>query len=264
MPERFEIDGFTAKLHALIAALPEKEALATLLPARLKALKSEIEAAISLLQTFSRQLDPVSHPPFVFDPTDPRLIGELIARTLMLQPVQPLSSVGKFYGSGVYAIYYRGDFPAYVPISGTGNPIYVGKADPATMNAQTVQQQGNGLSTRLVEHKNSIGAVTNIRLADFDCRYLVVKSAWQETAEDYLIAMFHPIWNNEMRICYGFGKHGDAAKTRANRRSPWDTLHPGRKWATTAHNVPNDKSVNQILSEIAEHFVKFPPIRQPK
>ena len=67
-----------------------------------------------------------------------------------------------------------------------------------------------------------------------------------------------------MRICYGFGKHGDAAKTRANRRSPWDTLHPGRKWATTAHNVPNDKSVNQILSEIAEHFVKFPPIRQPK
>ena len=172
MPERFEIDGFTAKLHALIAALPEKEALATLLPARLKALKSEIEAAISLLQTFSRQLDPVSHPPFVFDPTDPRLIGELIARTLMLQPAQPLSSVGKFYGSGVYAIYYRGDFPAYVPISGTGNPIYVGKADPATMNAQTVQQQGNGLSTRLVEHKNSIGAVTNIRLADFDCRVL--------------------------------------------------------------------------------------------
>jgi hypothetical protein len=132
------------------------------------------------------------------------------------------------------------------------------------MNAQTVQQQGDGLSARLSEHKKSIGAVTNIRLADFDCRFLVVKSAWQETAEDYLISMFSPIWNNEMRICYGFGKHGDAAKTRANRRSPWDTLHPGRKWATTSDNVPNVKSVNQIMAEIAEHFVKFPPVRQPK
>jgi hypothetical protein len=93
---------------------------------------------------------------------------------------------------------------------------------------------------------------------------LVVKSAWQETAEDYLIAMFKPIWNNEMGVCYGFGKHGDAAKTRANRRSPWDTLHPGRKWATTSDNVPNEKSVTQILAEIAGHFAKFPPVHQPK
>jgi hypothetical protein len=264
VPEHFDIDAFSEKLRALIRGLPEKESLASLRPARLSALKSEIEAAITRLHDFSRALDPVGHPQFVFDPMDPRVIGELIGRTLLLQPAQPLSTVGRFYGSGVYAIYYRGGFPAYQPISGAENPLYVGKADPAIPNAQTVQQQGNGLSTRLLDHKRSVAAVTNLKLEDFDCRYLVVKSAWQETAEDYLIALFKPIWNNELRICYGFGKHGDAAKTRANRRSPWDTLHPGRKWAMTSDNLPNEKSVEQILSEISAHFAKNPPVRSAK
>jgi hypothetical protein len=262
MPEQFNVDTFTENLHAFIAELPEKEALAKLRPTRLNALKSEIEAAIIRLQMFSRELDPVSQPQFIFDPAHPQVIGELIGRTLLLQPTKKLKDISKFYGSGVYAIYYRGDFPAYAPISRTDNPIYVGKADPASLNAQTVEQQGSGLSTRLLDHKRRIAAATNISLDDFDCRFVVVKSAWQETAEDYLIALFKPIWNNEMRICYGFGKHGDAAKTRANRRSPWDTLHPGRKWAATHDNVPNEKSVEKIIAEIAEHFVKYPPIRQ--
>jgi len=264
MPEPSEINAFSEKLRALLAALPEKEKLASLRPARLNALRAEISGALIRLESFSRELDPVGHPQFVFDPTDPYVIGELIGRTLLLQPARPLSTIGKFYGSGVYAIYYRGGFPAYHPISGTENPLYVGKADPATPNAQTIQQQGNGLSTRLLDHKRSIAAVGNIKLEHFDCRYLVVKSAWQETAEDYLIDLFKPIWNNEMRICYGFGKHGDAAKTRANRRSPWDTLHPGRKWALSSDNVPNEKSVAQIVSEIAEHFSNYPPVQQAK
>jgi hypothetical protein len=262
MPEKFDVDGFKAKLHALIAELPERNVLANLRPGRLKVLKSEIEAAIIRLQTFSRELDPVTQPKFIFDPSNPQIIGELIARTLLLQPTQSLGSIGKFYGSGVYAIYYSGDFPAYQPISGSDNPIYVGKADPASLHAETIERQGAGLSIRLLDHKRSISAATNLKLQHFDCRYLVVKSAWQETAEDYLIALFKPIWNNEMRICYGFGKHGDAAKTRANRRSPWDTLHPGRKWAMTSENVPNVKSVGQILKEISDHFAKNPPIRQ--
>lgn len=60
------------------------------------------------------------------------MIGKLIADTLVVQPRHKLSEVGKFYGSGVYAIYYTGSFPAYDLITGTDKPIYVGKADPAT------------------------------------------------------------------------------------------------------------------------------------
>jgi hypothetical protein len=264
MPEKIDIDAFRAKLHALIADLPEKAMLSSLRPGRLRALKSAMEAAIIRLQMFSKELDPVSQPQYVFDPSNPQVIGELIARTLLLQTPQSLKNIGKFYGSGVYAIYYRGSFPAYAPISGSDTLIYVGKADPATLRAETFEQQGYRLSTRLTEHLKSITAAENLKPDDFDCRYVVVKSAWQETAEDNLIALFKPIWNNETKICYGFGKHGDAAKTRANRRSPWDTLHPGRKWAMTRDNVPNEKSVRQILSEIAEHFSKNPPIRPAK
>jgi hypothetical protein len=262
MAERFDVEAFKEKLHSLIAGLPEKETLSSLGAAKLRALQSSIEAAVIRLQTFSRELDPVSRPQFVFDPSNPQVIGELIARTLLLQAPQCLAGISKFYGSGVYAIYYHGNFGAYKPISGSDNPIYVGKADPATPRAETVQEQGRGLSTRLSDHRKSIAAASNLMLDDFDCRYLVVKSAWQETAEDNLIALFRPIWNNEIGICYGFGKHGDAAKTRANRRSPWDTLHPGRKWASTSDNVPNEKSVEEIEAAIAEHFNKYPPIRQ--
>ncbi|MBK8036005.1 MAG: Eco29kI family restriction endonuclease [Verrucomicrobiaceae bacterium] len=96
-------------------------------------------------------------------------------------------------------------------------------------------------------------------MADFDCRYLVVRSAWIETAEDLLINWFQPVWNHEMKVCYGFGKHGDSAGTRKNERSPWDTIHPGRPWATTAQNTPNKRSADDILKDIAAHLAKSLP-----
>ena len=86
-----------------------------------------------------------------------------------------------------------------------------------------------------------------------------MRSAWVETAEDLLIDWFKPVWNNELKVCYGFGKHGDSAGTRSNERSPWDTLHPGRSWAKSDENTPNKKNVGQIRADIAEHFKKHPP-----
>ncbi|MBM4094762.1 MAG: Eco29kI family restriction endonuclease [Planctomycetes bacterium] len=62
-------------------------------------------------------------------------MGTLIANTLLAQPRRPLKDVPRFYGSGVYALYYRGDFDAYRPIANTETPIYVGKADPAEHGA---------------------------------------------------------------------------------------------------------------------------------
>lgn len=43
---------------------------------------------------------------------------------------------------------------------------------------------------------------------------LVVQTGWQDSAENYLIELFEPIWNSEVNICFGFGKHGDDPKTR--------------------------------------------------
>jgi hypothetical protein len=78
-----------------------------------------------------------------------------------------------------------------------------------------------------------------------------VQSGHETAAEDYLIHLFKPIWNNETSILFGLGKHGDDAKTRANKKSPWDTLHPGRAWAARS---PDGRSRERIQGDLKKHF----------
>ena len=106
--------------------------------------------------------------------------------------------------------------------------------------------------------ERSITHATNLNIANFECRHLVVRSAWIETAEDLLIHWFSPVWNNELKVCYGFGKHGDKADTRKNERSPWDTIHPGRPWATAQNNTPNKLSIEDIYAAIAADYEAHP------
>lgn len=70
-----------------------------------------------------------------------------------------------------------------------------------------------------------------------------------------------PIWNNEIGICYGSGKHGDAPETRSNLRSPWDTLHHGRDWAHRDPNMKDARVAERIIEDIAQHLAKYPPLR---
>jgi hypothetical protein len=238
--------------------------LSGLSPAKLKHLREALTATVQRLEVLGHQLSPLKMPKLVFDPSDPHVVGSLIGDTLLQQERAPLGSVDRFYGSGVYAIYYLGPFDAYEPISRTDTPIYVGKADPEDRYAQDVRDQGDRLSQRLRDHKKSIEKAENLDIEDFDCRFLVVKTAWQSTAENYLINRFQPVWNSEMRVCYGFGKHGDSAEVRGNTRSPWDTLHPGRAWAKKEGNKPNPLGVGGIKKLIAAHFVANPPLHPEK
>lgn len=122
-----------------------------------------------------------------------------------------------FYGSGVYAIYYHGSTnKAYHPLSQTETPIYVGKADPANAYAETVEDQGQALYSRLKEHAKNIEK-TDLSLGDFRFRAAAIQSGMQAAVEDFMIRLFRPIWNKEIKICYGIGKHGDSATTRAKR-----------------------------------------------
>ena len=216
-------------------------------------LKVEILRFVQELKAFAKILDPILQPDSVFDPSDPSVIGRLIAKTLLERPKEPLCSLNRFYGSGVYAIYYNGNFSAYQAISGGDYPIYVGKVDPKTSGARSPEEQGDKLWNRLVkDHASSIEKANNLSLDDFECRFLVVKSAWQNTAENYLIDWFKPVWNNEIKICRGFGKHGDSSSTRNNTKSPWDTLHPGRKWALD--HKDNPKTPTEIRELIMNHY----------
>lgn len=208
-----------------------------------------------------QQLDPVRLPDSVFDPADPKLFGTFAALAMVGQDRQPLDGLDArpFYGAGIYSIYYKGPFPLYADISGTETPIYVGKADPDRAGENNPKGQGVQLHGRLVEHMKNVRLAENLDIADFECRYLVVASGWQAAAESALIGLFHPIWNKETRILLGFGKHGDSAETRGNKRSPWDTLHPGRSWARDTKE--DQKSLADIEADVAQHFVRRPPIQ---
>jgi hypothetical protein len=210
------------------------------------------------LASVAANLDPVLRPASIFDPTDPNTAGRVVALTLVAQARHPLSAIPDFYGAGVYAIYYKGDFAPYAPLSGTDHPIYVGKADPDNQAAKDAVSQGTKLSGRLNEHAKSIRKATStLSIEDFECRFLIVQTGFQKSAEDYLINFFKPIWNSETKICFGLGKHGDSSETRGNKRSPWDTMHPGREWADAS--TENQKAPELILQQIAAHLVAHPP-----
>jgi len=257
-PEKLE--QLAAQLKELSDAMAGEEA-SQLPPARAKRLRKTISEAYEKLRKVVDNLDPIKHPGFVFDPSNPNVVGRIVGITMIAQTRKPLANVARFYGSGVYAIYYKGNFPAYAAISNQEHPIYVGKADPADQTSKTAMEQGDRLSGRLNEHRKNIAKATaTLRLEDFEYRALVVQTGWQASAEDYLIHLFKPIWNSEVGICYGFGKHGDDPATRANLRSPWDTLHHGRDWAHRDPNQKDARPTERIIRDIAEHLTKYPPL----
>jgi len=233
-------------------------------------LESLSQKAISELRDLITAIDPIKLPELVYNPTDPDTFAEAIGNKLMVQDEHQLRDLEshRFYGSGLYALYYHGEFSAYQPIRGTATPIYVGKADPPK-GAKTPREQGDRLWKRLREHAGSIrevesycakvGIPGNIKLDEFAFRYLVTASGWQVAAEGHLISLFRPIWNKEINVVRGIGKHGDDSETRANERSRWDTLHPGRDWATHAGNQPNRLAVSDIEEMILKHFTDYPP-----
>jgi hypothetical protein len=256
--------GKLEQLAVQLKELSEKLALeeaSQLAAARAKRVRRTIGEAYEKLRKVMEDLDPVKHPGFVFDPSNPNVAGRIVGITMIAQARKPLANVDRFYGSGVYAIYYKGKFPAYKAISRKEHPIYVGKADPADPASKTAMEQGDKLSGRLNEHRKNIAkATTTLRLDDFEYRALVVQTGWQSAAENYLIDLFKPIWNNEVGICYGFGKHGDAPETRANLRSPWDTLHHGRDWAHRDPNMKDARPPERIVEDIAQHLAKYPAL----
>lgn len=187
-------------------------------------------------------------------------IAKFFAFSFVATEKLPLATLNNqpFWGSGVYAIYYGGEHePAYRPLAGTETPIYVGKADPVDAFANSLEGQGQSLFRRLREHAKNIGK-TDLNLDDFCYRVATIQSGMQFAVEEFMIRLFRPIWNSRVGVCHGLGKHGDSAATRANKRSPWDTMHPGRKWATAT--TANQAERHEIVERIAKHFISHPVI----
>ncbi|MFM2199000.1 MAG: hypothetical protein RLZZ505_2432 [Verrucomicrobiota bacterium] len=128
---------------------------------------------------------------------------------------------------------------------------------PPFTSAETAFHQGSAIRKRLKEHRRSIVS-GGLNPADFRCRHVVIQSGMESAVKDFMIRLFKPIWNKEIKVCFGIGKHGEAAETRGNKRSPCDTMHPGRKWADST--AEDQASRDVIIQRIASHFSPNPPI----
>ena len=167
----------------------------------------------------------------------------------MEHPADALPPDESFVGVGVYTLHYVGMFPAYVGL-GEDEPIYVGKADPPgrRQGRTSVTSGTTVLYRRLSHHAESIKSASNLDLADFRCRWLVLDPVWIGLTEQVLISQYKPIWNVAVD---GFGNN-DPGRGRWNqRRSPWDTLHPGRVWAFNLQD--REESVDDLITVIADH-----------
>lgn len=265
-PDRAAIRALQDALDAVLAAAGGNPP-----PAVVRRIREGLAAHAAALEAARSAADPVRMPRATFDPADPKAIGRMVSIALLAQPLVPLADVRPAYGSGVYAIYYKGDHPLYAGISGSETPIYVGKADPANDDASTTREQGAKLTARLLEHAGTIATaeayssqlpadLSPISLVDFMCRRLVCATNAQLVAEKHLIRTFWPIWNSETKACWGMSKHGDAATTRANKRSPWDVVHPGRAWALDQRLV-DSLAPTEIAKRIADTLARVPPRR---
>ena len=262
-PDRAALKALEDALAAVLAAVganPPKSVV--------RRIREGLAAHAEALEVARAASDPVRMPRATFDPSDPKTVGRMVSIALLAQPLIPLAKIQPSYGSGVYAIYYTGPHPLYSTITGSETPIYVGKADPVNHDASTSREQGSKLTARLLEHAGTIATAQDysdklpehlapIELSDFMCRRLVCATNAQLVAEKHLIRTFWPVWNSETKACWGMSKHGDAAKTRANKRSPWDVVHPGRAWALDDRLV-DSLTPDEIASRIDATLMRIP------
>ena len=181
-----------------------------------------------------------------YDPLSVDVLGQNAARALMEHPADVLPPANAFNGAGVYTLHYRGEFPTYAGI-GEETPIYVGKADPPgrRQGRRRGAAEITTLYRRLQEHADSISTVDNLELPDFRCRWLVPDPVWIGLTEQTLIAEYRSLWNV---LVDGFGNHDPGGGRRNQRRSQWDTLHPGRAWALLLQD--RGESVQDIMAAV--------------
>ena len=264
MTTPFDPQQFSEAMKALRGiAMPDEVTLQGLRSNayRMRKMLQDIAATQEHLVQLERELDAILVPAHVFDLTNPETIGEVIVYKLEQQAKEQLSAIQPFYGSGVYILYYHDGLAAYEAITKTNCPIYVGSAGPETPNSASAKLQGTKLYDRMIEHlKKSLRQSRNLKADEFFCRYLVVQSGLEKSAEDFLIRRYSPVWNKESKVCSGIGKHGDKARQEL---SDWDVMHGDREWAG-GQTSRSGKTPEIVGANILGHFRQLLQEDRPK
>ncbi len=182
-----------------------------------------------------------------YNPLDKLNLGRSVSDALLATPIRALNanSTAEIVGAGIYAIYYTGEFSPYQPISSANSngqfaqPIYVGKAIPKGGRKGGLDNdagKGSALRDRLNQHASSIVESENLHIEDFAFRCIVVDDIWIPLGENMVIQQFRPIWN---LVIDGFGNKDPGNRRATQYRSPWDVLHPGRRFAVKLADSPS-------------------------
>lgn len=188
------------------------------------------------------------------------VVGKLIKEAIEFfdkTPLKRLPLQAAFAGTGVYALYYTGQYDHYAFYAkhSTRIPIYIGKAVPQgwRQGRSTAEASvGRELYRRIREHVKNIDASENLDAKDFEARFMIFKDDTVNlisTIESALIRKYNPLWNS---IVDGFGNH-DPGKGRYNQAvSEWDFLHPGRMWVTRL--TGQKPEIEQTISKIRKYL----------
>ena len=202
--------------------------------------------------------------PIPYDPLDLRTLAESMVKVVLEQRVYALASLKPFDGSGIYVIYYTGDFEPYEPIAEKNKggkweqPIYVGEATRKGGRKGGVLAEGppgKAIFERVGNHVDSIKSAASLNVQDFWCRYLVLKDFFIPLCESLLIDRYKPIWN---KLIDGFGNKALGGPRQAQQqKSMWDVLHPGRPGAAIS---PNKKypDATEIIDKITKFYAGEP------
>jgi hypothetical protein len=175
-------------------------------------------------------------------------------------PVLEFPITESFSGTGVYGLYYKGDYELYRGFLALNAPyykipIYIGKAVPPGWRTARINPSMNetaSLSGRLREHQRSISCCNDLNIRHFRYRFVVLNDEETDligTLESTLIRKYKPLWNN---VIDGFGNH-DPGMGRTNQaKSEWDVLHRGRAWAEKLTGESPD--LENIRKKVAEYF----------
>lgn len=203
-----------------------------------------------------------------YNPLEKANLARSIQTELLGRDPIALEDAEKIKGAGIYVFYYVGSITAYAPMRKAntggkfGQPIYVGKAIPkggrkGGLGADA--SKGRAIADRLAQHSRSIEEVTNLQVVDFLVRYLVVDDIWIPLGENMLIERFKPVWN---RAIDGFGNKDPGRRRATQYKSPWDVLHPGRKFA---EKLADGGLTPEFLTErVADYFASRPLKSLPK
>lgn len=181
-------------------------------------------------------------------------------------PVHPLPPPEKFFGTGVYSLYFTGCSEPYSKYAELNRlaydfPIYVGKAVPTgwrqSRSEHTEETQGSELSSRIRQHGNNIKKVNSLSLDDFSCRFMIFEGASSDmigTVEAALIKWKKPLWNSFLD---GFGNHDPGNGRYEQAKSDWDVVHSGRAWAEKCKGETPDRDtlmqgIKEFLDRVGE------------